>query len=68
MEVDLADHRNYRVEVAVIGIHPEGVHYRRVGTGQVDHYYTAQEELVMPSECHWAEDRKEGWQGSSPRN
>jgi len=60
--------RDYRVGVAVIGIHPEVVHYRRVGTVQVDHYYMAQEELVMPPECHWAEDKKEGWQGSSLRN
>jgi len=70
VEVDWADlDRDYRVGVAVIGIHPEAVRYRRIGTGQVGHYYTAQEELVMLSECHWAEDRKEGcWQGSSPRN
>ena len=68
MEVDLAGlDRDYRVGVAVIGIHPGRVHYRRVGMGQVDHYYTAQE-LVMPPECHWAEDRKEDWQRSSPHN
>lgn len=42
MEVDLAGlDRDYRVGVAVIGIHPGRVHYRRVGKGQVDHYYTA---------------------------
>ena len=70
VEVGRADLDSYyRVGVAVIGIHPEGVHYRRVGTGQVDHYYTVQEELVMLFECHWAEDRMEGcWQESSPRN
>ena len=69
VEVDLEDlDRDYRVGVTVLGIHPEGVHYRRVGTEQVDHYYTAQEGLVMPPECRWAEDKKEGSQGSSPRN
>ena len=69
VEVDLAGlDRDYRVGVAVIGIHPGRVHYRRVGMGQVDHYYTAQGEPEMHPECHWAEDMKEDWQRFSPRN
>ena len=59
--VDLAGPcTGYMVAVAVIDI-PGGVHYRRVGTAQVDHYYTARERpLVMVSGHHQAGDRTEG--------
>jgi hypothetical protein len=58
-----------RVAVAEIGIPLVAVHYRRVGTGLVGHYNTAQErELVILPELHWAGDRTEGWLGPSLRN
>ena len=59
--VDLAGPcTGYMVAVAVIDI-PGGVHYRRVGTVQVEHYYTAQERpLAMVSGHQQAGDRTEG--------
>ena len=60
--VDLPDlHTDCRVAVA--DIPPVAVHYRRVGTGPVGHFDTAQErELVMLLELHCAGDRTEGRQ------
>ena len=61
-------HTDCRVAVAEVCIPPVEVHYRRVGTGPVGHFDTAQErELVMLPEHH-AGDRTEGCQRPSPRN
>lgn len=59
--VDLAGPcTGYTVAVAVTDI-PGGVHYRRVGMVQVEHYYTARERpLVMVSGHQQAGDRTEG--------
>lgn len=68
--VDLQDlDTDCRVAVA-LGIPPAVVHYRRVDTGPVGHYDTAQDrESVMLPEFHYERDRRtEGWQGASPRN